>query len=111
MNEITPEKLKVIAEGMGYNAVIKPRNIRGSVSDAVWLVDREEWYEPHLTNAEQCMEIMEKLEVNVLFISKCLWQAVVGLDFGMTGGVDGRGKTINEAVCNAAYEYFKESRE
>ena len=105
------EKLKVIAiaEGMGYevqpltnrwNELMVTMKGRGTIPFS---------YNP-LTNAEQCMEIMEKLKINVIWKGKELetCSAWVLIYIGMTGGIEGKGKPISEAVCNAAYEYFKE---
>ena len=99
-----PEKLKVIAEGMGYEVAIKPRNIRGTITDAVFNYNGEVWYNP-LTNAEQCMEIMEKLKLDVVWWPEQKeWSSERCIAGSSTIGYTG--KTITEAVCKAAYEYF-----
>ena len=96
---LKPEKLKVIAEGMGYEASMHPN---GWVY--IWIDDKWIKYNP-LTNAEQCMEIMEEVKITLLYdFVLNYWSAskVKG-----SKRIIGEGKTINEAVCNAAFEYFK----
>ena len=92
-----PEKLKVIAEGMGYEAEIIDKGFTYERLCVRSDIGALRVYKP-LTNAEQCMEIMERLDA---FLNKETsgWYCLIGLS-------DGRGKTINEAVCNASYEYF-----
>jgi len=99
---MNPEQLKVIAEGMGYEVVV--------IRDHVWY-DYDEYdltkakvYYP-LTNNDQMVEIMEKLaRTNSLEIKITLGcNPLITYDFTNYYA----GKTINEAVCNAAYEYFK----
>lgn len=107
------EKLKVIAEGMGYKC-------RKSInSHSVILEDGGLWVTPKddrcinsyapLTNAEQCMEIMEKLALEgIVEIDKSSFvdQTVIAYDSD-----DYHSKTLNEAVVLAAYEYFKENKQ
>ena len=102
-----PEKLKVIAEGMGYEVAIKPRNINGTVEDAVFSFHGEVWYDPIINN-DQMVEIMEKLKVGVNYdFYRDVFLSYIYDDFGVILLSKNEGKTINEAVCNAAYEYFK----
>ena len=95
-----PEKLKVIAVGMGYRV--------SHYANEDLIADRPSGgvciYEP-LTNAEQCMEIMERLKLNVLHHHACGDYNDVRVVLPSGDFVEG--KTINEAACNAAYEYFK----
>ena len=89
------EKLKVIAEGMGYkiayivNDWVMCEAMGGMIFN----------YTPHLTNNDQLVEIMEKLGLDVIY-DQGIWKS--GRDTA-----NYYGKTISEAVCNAAYEYFK----
>ena len=111
------EKLKVVAEGMGYKpfeqlssiyiqrVVFVTPSFHGDNETHEYFEDIE--YNP-LTNAEQCMEIMERLEKLDLRIS------VIGDRRKVSVGIytefeylEETGKTINEAVTLAAYEYFK----
>ena len=104
---ITPEMLKVVAEGMGY--VLRDDTPRIKERICVWNgkdVNTRCLYKPHLTNAEQCMEIMEKLKLDLGFDSIEWCVGKYGVMFEPL--VEARGKTINEAVVLAAYEYFKE---
>jgi len=96
------EQLKVIAEGMGYEVAYI--NTIGAVFIHGKLPSR---YNP-LTNNDQMVEIIEKLarddslEIKITIGCKPLVTYNFA-DYYI-------GKTINEAVCNAAYEYFnKES--
>lgn len=103
------EKLKVIAEGMGYE-------LRGSSSP--YLTDRVVvWngkdihtraiYNP-LTNDSQCMEIAHKLKINTEYFKDIdEWEAW-RKESDNSVLITINGKTINEAVCNAAYEYFNQ---
>lgn len=103
--EITPEMLKVIAEGMGY----KTCSTGNGEFIAYQCHDENNEYSP-ITNAEQCMEIMEKLEVCLSRLMKPdAWQAVIN-DLVTREEIFAEGKTINEAVCLAAYEYFKDKQ-
>ena len=102
-----PEQLKVIAEGMGYKFV-------EVVLDGVmynWNIgfDEAREYNPDTTNAEQCMEIMERLliEHGTIKFEKYKSGDVGMIDNWRNDYALGEGKIINEAVCNAAYECFK----
>ena len=104
---ITPEMLKVVAEGMGYDIFEYVPN------SETWSVSKREWsyhckYNP-LTNAEQCMEIMEKLNIQLrrqTHKPDGLW--VARIEYVVNPMTVKEDKTINEAVVLAAYEYFKE---
>lgn len=101
------EKLKVIAEGMGYEATIqffegcscyiKYKDIIDGDKDCAVT----ELYNP-LTNNDQMVEIMEKHVDAVTSVNNHLgrYRASIEQSFGY-------GETYREAVCNAAYEYFK----
>ena len=108
-----PEKLKVIAEGMPDG-----RPVEIDEDGCVWYVNYPPTttvgsgykvfavqYNP-LTNNDQCMEIMEKLHTWVTWpFHKHSCEILISKE---GKSYIGKGKTINEAVCNAAYEYFKE---
>jgi len=98
-----PEQLKVIAEGMGYELNERGYPVKYKGMEVFFLhVSDEQPYNP-LTNNDQMVEIMERLEIDVEYTK-------YGVETGLivnTKNYYGKGKTINEAVCNAAYEYFK----
>ena len=100
-----PEQLKVIAEGMGYEVQ--------RVADGWVYVKRGGFrdgflYSPDTTNNDQMVEIMEKL-IEVAADKAILLTKDVEYEIEMEAEDDiyVGGKTINEAVCNAAFEYFK----
>ena len=103
------EDLKQLAIHLGCEAEIRDK---GFTSECVMISGDTNvgvrWikYNP-LENAEQDREIEIKFEIDTSFISKDLHQAVVGLNFGMTGGIEGRGKTPSEARLNAAIAAIK----
>ena len=83
------EILRVVYKGMGWLPAL---TLLGSgESDLI--------YPP--VNAEQCMEIMEKLKISIQWLDGDKY----GYWFSVSHEV--KGKTINEAVILAAYEYFK----
>jgi len=99
------KKLKVIAEGMGY----KTAHIHKGRLFYDGSFDMPIEYEPDTTNNDQMVEIMEKFEwigferpMGHGFVI-CEYRVSLMDDYAKTA----KGKTINEAVCNAAYEYFK----
>ena len=98
------EQLKVIAEGMGYEI----RSSKTSMSEdrlMVWNgfdISTRQKYNP-LTNNDQMVEIINELKIDTEY-----WYRLDEWSAEPRGGASRRGKTINEAVCNAAYEYFKE---
>jgi len=96
------EKLKVIAEGMGYETERVKSNAGCDWVDIIIDGYIAVKYSP-LTNNDQMVEIMERL----LDIESVL-EVERSLALDNTRFVNGcSGKTINEAVCNAAYEHFK----
>ena len=111
-----PEDLRVIAKGMHPNEQIDIEE------DEVWLMNYPSTtpegrgykilatqFNP-LADDAQCMEIMEKLKI---FISRHSrgGEDLVGASTFMYGReAHANGKTINEAVCKAALEYFKEAK-
>ena len=103
MSEMTPEKLKVVAEGMGWTHVLinEDGDVYGYPKSSLHLIV----YEPDVTNDSQCMEIMEKLKLNVLHHHACGDYNDVRIVLPSGDFVEG--KEIKEAVCNAAYDYFK----
>ena len=98
-----PEELKIIAEGMGINVRVDGDycSLEPKHGDTHYTA-----YNP-LADDTQCMEIMEKLKITLLhdFVLEC-WSASKVKN---NNRVIGEGKTINEAVCKAALEYFKTS--
>lgn len=100
-----PEQLKQIAEWVGYEAAIKPRNVHGSVMDDVWLVYQEMWYKPK-TSADESMELLKKLldEGWVLDYSK---------KFNLYTFTQKRtyrvkvNESLEQAILNAAWECVK----
>ena len=107
-----PEELKVIAEGMGRFAETRGNAnivyIYGANQDPDTTPQLK--YNP-LTNNDQMVEILDVLLSNDFIISKDLdtgnyevWQDSYSVSLVETY----LGKTINEAVCKAAYEYFKD---
>ena len=102
---ITPEMIKVVAKGMGY--IIFGSNSKSiTVWNGVDIYSRER-YKPHLTNAEQCMELQERLLKELKKVEIKKYSSGVYINLGFFGDTVGEGKTINEAVVLAAYEYFK----
>jgi len=101
-----PDKLKLIAEGMGYERVViaKDCNPPKVMKLKVRLVgfERDE-YSP-LTNNNQMVEIINKTHPSIDWIDDDLWQVII---HKKSVTYEGWGKTINEAVCNAAYEHYK----
>ena len=102
MSELSAEDLRVLAEGMGY-VIFSVGEQFVTVWDGKDIHTRKR-YKPHTTNDTQCMEIMEKLHININYIYENDVEAKVGRTYKSSG------KTINEAVCKAALEYFKEAK-
>ena len=114
------EKLKVIAEGMLPNEIIEIED------DEVWVMNYPQTtpngrgykilgtqFNP-LEDNNQMVEIMEKLldaflEVRFRNVDEANihWCELIHVS-DESKDLDCSGKTINEAVCNAAYEYFKD---
>ena len=102
--KMTPEQLKVIAEGMGYEIICPKNDIkRFTVWDGEDMHTRCK-YNPDTTNNDQMIEIMDGLKYNLKFFDDTNEWVI----FDKTRYCVGTGKTINKAVCNAAYEYFSE---
>lgn len=101
-----PKELKIIAEGMGYETHLHkswPNTVLINVKNPDLVK-----YNP-LTNDTQCMEIVEKL---LKVHGTIKFEEYKSGDIGMVDNwrddyALGKGKTINEAVCKAALEYFK----
>jgi len=91
------EKLKIIAEGMGYEVITTKF---GYVEIGFKANGAKKLYEPDTTNNDQNSELEEKLKINTRPILD-FWVASV------RNGTTSKGKTPREARCNAAYEYFK----
>lgn len=101
-----PEELKIIAEGMGYEVHLEMgvRNNQGMMCLYIHHANgtRTE-YAPDTTNDTQCMEIMKELKTDIEYWYRLdEWEANPRRD-----EIPKRGKTINEAVCKAALEYYK----
>lgn len=95
------DKLRVIAEGMGYIIIdTHAANFPDSVFIETSLGD--DVYDP-ITNNDQMVEIMERLKIDVEHHGDKIkaWVNIKDSNRAFWG------KTINEAVCNAAYEYLK----
>ena len=96
---ITPEMIKVVAEGMKLSPYI---NTEGEVFLGSPMFGGAR-YNP-LEIPKQDSEIEIKLGVSTSFIREGLWQA----DTGPIGNNCGRGNTPAEARFMAAYNYFSE---
>jgi len=96
-----PEQLKVIAEGMGYETEIRSGtfNTLNCYIQARGEKGINHLYFP-LTNNDQMVEILNKFQFDIQ------WFGLTCVIF-LNGAMIGEGKTIHEAVCNAAYEHFK----
>ena len=93
------EKIKVIARGMGIEVEeTKLLVLIPAKSDLAPYLRGA--YSP-LTNAEQLLEIMERLKISIWF-DGITWVAQI------KNNNRSLEDTINEAVCEAAYEYFKD---
>lgn len=101
------KKLRVIAKGMGY--YIATTFDFNPDSDAVYIGDCSNTYLESLcfmyrpeTDNDQMVEIIEKLHLNIDWLNGSgMWRVnVPNHKFKY-------GKTLNEAVCLAAYNYFK----
>lgn len=95
-----PEQLKVIAEGMGWTGVYVADHL---IDKLVLGVPPECTYEEEfIVNVEA---IMEKLaQISSIEISKSsMGTCMVGIEWD---GTYFSGKTISEAVCNAAFNLF-----
>ena len=106
------EKLKAIAEGMGYRLRLNPdKEIVVLTGGGLWIEGNSHTYYP-LTNDTQCMEIMlhlfEKAGFSFHYIDGEYMFNLARYDKKL---ISEKSKTINEAVCNAAYEYFKENKQ
>jgi len=95
-----PEKLKVIAEGMGYRIHTYQNKILIDVGDSDWVPINP------LANNDQMIEILERLLELGWTISKFEDKYLLTLEVVCNISTQFTGKTINEAVCNTTYEYF-----
>jgi len=107
---MTPEKLKVIAEGMGYVELVSDNyKLKGRL--IVWNgkdIHTRQAYKPDTTNNDQMVEIMENLNIQLrrqTHKPKGLW--VARIEYVVNPMTVCQGKTINEAVCSTAYEHYK----
>lgn len=107
------EKLKVIADGVGYETKVTPSRCAIKIFPYNYCPELPRWklYNP-LTNDTQCMEIIKRFQPAIDWINKDLCQATLYIVKPLADVIrseyEGRGETINEAVCNAAYEVFKD---
>jgi len=100
---VEAEKLKVIAEGMHPQDYISVRIVDDRVhirSELCGSRNAAEWIYNPLTNNDQMVEIVERLKISIEYQRKDKWLAETQDELAF-------GKIINEAVCNAAYEYYK----
>jgi len=100
------EKLKVIAEGIGYESVViakdcTPHKVMKHAEGTMGTLCRRDDYNP-LTDNDQMVEIMERLKISLHFDESDRWYICIN-----GSSVAGFSDSINEGVCNAAYEYFK----
>ena len=118
---MNPEQLKIIAERVypERNWIISDGSQWGAKKGQVIYTDKfrsvlRSTFDP-LTNDTQCMEIMEKLvreNVGLGFaplVNNKIHLCVDVYD-GTTKEIIKKGKTINEAVCLAAYEFLKNAQ-
>ena len=99
-----PEQLKVIAEGMGYeSSIVNSSCFYKHPDEFESHITINDFYNP-LTNNDQIVEIIEKLKIDLYYYpdEDYCWKALVRRD------TQQEAITINEAVCNAAYRYFKD---
>lgn len=104
------EQLKIIADGMGYRTKVTPSRCAIATNPYEHCPNLIRWvkYNP-LQDNNQCMEIMEKI------IHEGIYHIRGGAnpddvhirdkDYTLIA----KGKTINEAVCNAALVHFNEN--
>lgn len=106
---MNPEKLKVIAEGMGYEA-----KIEGCITHldelSFVLYRKPEWkswleYNPDTTNNDQMVEIIVKNGTHTSPVADGQWRA-----YSVKSKGHSIGKTINEAVCKDYYLYCMEGK-
>jgi len=95
------EKLKLIAEGMGYTNVFISEESGLLFGAAPNEGQTFGVYHPDENN-DQMVEIMERLKFKLEFSGES-WDAELEKPF-----IYCLGKTINEAVCNAAFAFFDE---
>lgn len=101
-----PEQLKAIAKYMGYEASIEESKFNGEPYYRVYIKSTDPDYELQeynpLTNAEQCLELIEKV------ITESSTTKFERFDNGATyiypdDEEEYKGKTLPEAVLNAAW--------
>ena len=114
------EKLKILAIGMNYELreTYLDRSIEGETIKLIQVLNNDPSKAPHwvtynpLTNDSQCMEIIGKLKslvcsVEILSIVDGWIFRIYESEIGFPA-IESEGKTINEAVCRYAVEYFKD---
>lgn len=116
MSGLKPEQLKIIAEGMGYETRIydgASLQFQGQLQVSHKVLDEDpdseyyNWYRPDTTNNDQMVKIMDMLLIKG-WVVKHFHSLDYVMEYQGTGyPIPIQGKTINEAVCNAAYEVFK----
>ena len=107
------EKLKVIAEGMPDGRPVEIEdgcvwymNYPPTTGEGYGVKVHAVEFNP-LTNNDQLVEIMERLEIDLEHSATCSGDGVYAFIYKSLPTTKEFGKTINEAVCAAAYEYFK----
>lgn len=104
---IKPEQVKKLAEFMGYKILDKKRGITQSVDDVRKLVHGGYIYLDSfnpLENADQCLELVEKLYIYVSNDGGCEWYTSCEPH---SNEKIVTAKTINEAVTLAAIAYVE----
>jgi len=104
-----PEQLKVIAEGMGYKASIVGATDNSKEYVGIWKNGCVVGGHNPLINNDQMVDIftylIEKMGFSFHYIDNEYMLTLARYDKKL---ISVKGKTINEAVCNAAYEYFSD---
>ena len=101
MTEITPEMIAVVARGMGYEYHKYASFEEGKELFAKNMILDE--YNP-IENPSQLLEIMEKLKICIMpHDIEIFWEAYLGYKGKI---YEATGKTINEAVVLAAYNFY-----
>ncbi len=105
-----PEDLEKLAEYMGYEKVViakdtKPHKVFKYLDDKSPTQFRRDEYNP-LNNAEQCLELMEKLKIAAHFWNGTWRACEYSVQAGI--GIESEGKSVNEAITLTAIAAIKE---
>ena len=99
-----PEDLKQLAEYMGYEATI------GAIMEKevvfIWHNGDETLYSPHLTNAEQCLELIVKMKIDISHLTETVVATHIDEELSATNSAER--ESLNEAVTIAAITAIKE---